>query len=90
MTLTTAALNVLTVMQSGALEDIENPIAELDALLQSQLPQGDLNQARSILDDARKAAYTQRSKIIRALQQLEQTTSFSDGEAACTSWELSA
>ena len=91
MTLTTAALNVLAVMQSGVLENAGQPIAELDALLKTPLPANDLRMAKSILDDARKAAYAHRFNIIRALQQLERTNLYTDATSReRASWEFSA
>lgn len=90
MTLTEAALNVLSATHSGVLENMEQPLSELDMLLASAMTSTELSSAKSILEDARKAAYTHRSQIVRSLQTLERSNLYTGSSPGLvTSWEMS-
>ncbi len=89
MTLTTAALNVLSVSQSGSLETAESSLRQLDEVIKAGVEEGEIASVMSILREARSAMYAHRATITESLQKLENSSLYSHpSQPLFTSWEL--
>ncbi len=90
MTLTAAAYKVLAGAESGVLENMDEPLRTLNALLQENAAQGDLSSALAILNEARKAAYAHRRQIVVSLEQLQRTAVYGQQTSkTSSSWQFS-
>ena len=89
MTLTDAALNVLSASQSGSLDRAEAGLHHINSLIARAQGQGDIGSVLAILQKARAAMLAYRADLAESLQDLENSSLYRSGsELPAASWEI--
>ena len=91
MTLAEAARELLAATESGDLEDLDGPIAQLQQVLASPNPLEAMASALQTLKEAQKAVSVHHSDLVSDLLELERSALYLPRHRVpATSWELSA
>lgn len=89
MTLTYAALNVLSASQSGSLDRAEVCLLQMNSMVATVQEEREIVSVLAILQQARAAMLAHRADIAESLQNLENSSLYRSGsELPAASWEI--
>ncbi len=89
MTLTDAALNVLSASQSGSLDGAEVFLLQMNSMVATVQEEQEIVSVLAILQQARAAMLAHRGDIAESLQNLENSSLYRSGsELPAASWEV--